>query len=72
MSLKDDREFYLQLKPDLLEKDLEGYYVLVKDAALVDVYPSYEEAYAAAVKQFGTAQVYITQVQRVEPVETTG
>lgn len=69
MSMEDDLALYNQIKPDLIGKDFEGQYVLIKDAALVDVYPTYKEAYDAAVAQFGQAQVLIKKVEAQEPVE---
>jgi len=69
MSLQDDQAFYEQIKPDLIEKNLEGHFVLIKDAALVDVYSTYKEAYDAAVAQFGSAQVFIKKVELEDTVE---
>jgi hypothetical protein len=69
MSVEADLAFYNQIKPDLLEKRLEGTFVLIKDGALVDVYPTYKEAYNAAVTQFGTAQIFIKQVEAQDTVE---
>jgi len=69
MSMEDDLALYNQIKPDLISKDLEGQYVLIKDGALVDVYPSYKEAYDAAIAQFGQAQVFIRKVEAQEPME---
>lgn len=69
MGQAEDLAFYNQIKPDLIGKGLEGMYVLIKDAALVDVYPSYKDAYDAAVAQFGTAQVTIKQVEIEDTVE---
>ncbi len=69
MSIQDDQAFYDQIKPDLIEKDLQGHYVLIKDAALVDVYSSYKEAYDAAVAKFGAAQVFIKKVELEDHVE---
>jgi hypothetical protein len=70
MSLESDLAFYNQIKPDLLEKDIEGSFVLIQDGALVDVYPTYKEAYDAAVAKFGTAQVFIKKVEAQDTVET--
>lgn len=69
MSQADDLAFYEQIKPDLIGKGLEGMFVLIKDAALVDVYPSYKDAYDAAIAKFGQAQVTIKKVEIEEPVE---
>lgn len=69
MSMADDRELYNQIKPDLIEKQLEGQFVLIKDGALVDVYPTYKEAYEAAVAKFGTAQVFIQKIEAQDVVE---
>jgi len=69
MSQAEDLAFYNQIKPDLLEKNLQGYFVLIKDAALVDVYPTYKEAYDNAVAKFGTAQVLIKEVKVQDEVE---
>lgn len=69
MSLQADTEFYNQIKPDLLDKNLVGQFVLIKDAALVDVYSTYQEAYDAAVAKFGSAQVLIKQVEVEDHVE---
>lgn len=69
MSQAEDLAFYNQIKPDLIGKNLEGYFVLIKDAALVDVYPSYKEAYDTAVAKFGTAQVTIKKVEVQDTVE---
>lgn len=70
MSLEEDLAFYNQLKPDLIGRGLEGQFVLIKDAALVEVYSTYKEAYDAAVAQFGTAPVLIKKVEIEESVET--
>lgn len=70
MSQADDLTFYEQIKSDLLEKNLEGNFVLIKDAALVDVYPTYKDAYDAAVAQFGSAPVTIKKVEIQDQVET--
>lgn len=70
MSQEEDLAFYNQIKPDLLEKNLEGNFVLIKDAALVDVYPTYKDAYDAAVAQFGSAAVTIKKVEIQDQVET--
>lgn len=70
MSTEQDLAFYNQIKPDLLERGLEGQFVLIKDAALVDVYSTYQEAYDAATAQFGSAQITIKKVEIDEPVET--
>ena len=67
--MQDDQAFYEQLKPDLLGKNLEGHFVLIKDAALVDVYPTYKDAYDAAVAQFGSASVLIKKIEIVDTVE---
>lgn len=69
MSLEDDQAFYEQIKPDLLGKNLEGQFVLIHGGALVDVYPTYKEAYDAAVAQFGTAPPFIKKVETVDTVE---
>lgn len=70
MSMKDDQALYDQIKPDLLEKQLEGHFVLIKDGALVDVYPTYKEAYDAGVAKFGAPPgVFIKKVEREETVE---
>lgn len=69
MGQEADRAFYDQIKPDLLEKQLEGHFVLIKDAALVDVYPTYKEAYNVAIAQFGSAEIFIKKVEREETVE---
>ena len=69
MSQADDLAFYQQIKEDLLGKNLEGYFVLIKDAALVDVYPTYKDAYDAAVAKFGTAPVTIKEVKIQDNVE---
>jgi hypothetical protein len=69
MSQADDLAFYEQIKGDLLGKNLEGYFVLIKDAALVDVYPTYKAAYDDAVAKFGTAQVTIKEVKTEETPE---
>ncbi len=69
MSLQDNQAFYEQIKPDLIEKNLEGHFVLIKDAALVDVYSTYKDAYDAAVAQFGSAEVFIKKVELQDTVE---
>jgi hypothetical protein len=68
--MEADLAFYEQLKPDLLGKNLEGQFVLIKDAALVDVFPTHKEAYDTAVAQFGSAQVLIKQIEIQDTVET--
>jgi hypothetical protein len=70
MSMEDDLALYKEIKPDLLEKQLEGQFVLIKGGALVDVYPTYKAAYDAAVAQFGTAQILIKKVEAQDTVET--
>lgn len=70
MSTQDDLAFYEQIKPDLIGKGLEGMFVLIKDATLVDVYPSHKDAYDAAVAQFGQAQVTIKEIKIQDIVET--
>jgi hypothetical protein len=68
--MENDLALYKEIKPDLLEKQLEGQFVLIRDGALVDVYPTYKEAYDAAVAQFGTAQILIKKVEVQDTVET--
>lgn len=70
MSMEADLSLYQQIKPDLIEKGMEGQFVLIKDAALVDVYPTYKAAYDSAVAQFGSAQVLIKKVEAQDTVET--
>lgn len=70
MSLESDQTFYEKIKPDLLGKDMEGQFVLIKDGELVDVYQTYQTAYDAGVAKFGTAQVFIKEIQAEDRVET--
>ena len=70
MSQEENLAFYEQIKSDLISKGLEGYFVLIKDAALVDVYPTHKDAYDAAVAQFGAAEVTIKEVKIQDIVET--
>jgi len=70
MSMEADQSLYAQIKPDLIEKGMEGQFVLIKDAALVDVYPTYKDAYDSAVAQFGSAPVLIKKVEAQDVVET--
>lgn len=70
MSMADDLALYNEIKQDLLDKDLEGQFVLIHNGELVDVYPTYKEAYDASVAKFGSAQVLIKKVEAQESVET--
>lgn len=75
MSLESDVAFYRQIKTDLLASDTLNQFVLIKDGRLIDVYPSYQSAYDAAVAQFGAPgpgeyRFLIKQVLDPEPVET--
>jgi hypothetical protein len=64
-----DEDLYRQIKADLLSRDMEGKFALIKDGKLVEVYDSYPEAYNAAAAQF-QPPFLIKEVLRVEPVET--
>lgn len=70
MSLESDLAFYNQIKPDLMAQDLLGQYVLIFNGELIDVYPTYQAAYNAAVAQFGTAQVFIKKIEEQDTLET--
>lgn len=68
MSLESDLEFYAQIKQDLLATAPDQW-ALIHNGELVEVYPTYEEAFAAATAQFGTDQVLIKQIVAEEKVE---
>jgi hypothetical protein len=65
-----DEDLYRQIKPDLLSKDMEGKFVLIKDGELVEVYDSYQAAYDAAAKAGLKPPFLIKEVTRTEHVET--
>lgn len=65
----DDLALYGEIKGDLLAKDMEGKFVLIKDGELVDVYDDYQKAYDAAVAQF-QAPFLIKEVEKEDRVET--
>ena len=68
MSLESDLEFYEKIKQDLLGT-APGQWALIHAGELVEVYPSYQEAYDAAAAQFGSAQVLIKEILAEEKVE---
>lgn len=70
MSMQANLDLYNQIKADLLQKDMAGQFVLIHNGELVDVYPTYQEAFNAAVAKFGTAQVLIQKVEAQDSVET--
>lgn len=65
----DDLALYREIKGDLLAKDMEGHFVLIKDGELIEVYPSYKEAYDEAVTQF-KPPFLIKEVEKEEVMET--
>ena len=65
----DDLALFREIKGDLLAKDMEGKFVLIKDGELVDVYDDYPKAYDAAVAQF-RPPFLIKEVEKEERVET--
>lgn len=75
MATQDENmQFYMTIRPDLVSKAL-GYWVLIADQQLVDVYASQEEALEVAVATYGTPQpggvapYLIKEVVDPEPVE---
>ena len=68
MSMESDLEFYAKIKQDLLSTAPEQW-ALIHNGELVEVYPTYEEAYGAATAAFGTEQVLIKQIIAEEKVE---
>lgn len=68
MSIEDDQAYYESILPSLLEQYL-NQYVVIKDRALIGVYPDYNQALSAAVAQFGATPVLIKQVREDEPQE---
>lgn len=69
MALEAEEEFYRSIKADLLST-APGQYVLIKGTELVDVFPTYAEAVAAAAAKFGDQPVLIKQILEQEPIET--
>ncbi len=65
-----DLDLYKQIKADLISRDMEGKFVLIKNGELDDVYDSYADAYDAAVKKFQPPFLIkeVTQVERVESI----
>lgn len=70
MALEDDLEFYYQIRTDLVATAL-NQFALIQAQQLIDVYPSYADAMAAATALgFEPGSYLIKQVQDPEPVET--
>ena len=68
MSMESDLAFYAQIKQDLLAT-APGQWALIHNGELVEVYPTYEEAYAVATAQFGSDPVLIKEIVAEEKVE---
>lgn len=70
MGLQEDEAFYQQLKPDLIP-DMLGQFVLIANAELVEVFPTYQDAFDHAIAQGLTpGNFLIKEVTEDEPVET--
>ncbi len=75
MATQDENmAFYMSIRPDLVSKAL-GYWVLIINQQLIDVYATQKEALAVAVRDYGTpapggvAPYLIKEVVDPEPVE---
>jgi len=66
---KDD-DLYRQIKGDLLSKDMEGHFVLIRNGELVEVYDTYAAAYNAAAVAGFKPPFLIKEVTKTESVET--
>lgn len=60
--LKKELVFYEQKKPELLAQH-KGKYVLIKKEKIIDIFPTFEKAFAAGMKKFGNVPFLIKHIQ---------
>ena len=67
MKLEKEYQTYLKKKDELLSKH-ERKFVLIKEAELIDIFSSYEDALKEGLKRFGNVPFLVKQIQREEEV----
>ena len=67
MKLEKEYQTYLKKKDELLSKH-EGKFVLIKEAELIDIFSSYEDALKEGLNRFGNVPFLVKQIQREEEV----
>jgi hypothetical protein len=69
MELEKELKYFESIKQDLLAKQHEGKFALIKGEKLFDTFSRSEDAYAEGVKRFGKAPFLIKQVLREDRTE---
>jgi hypothetical protein len=69
LELEQELKYFQSIKDELLSRNLEGQFALIKGTELFGTYASSESAYAEGVARFGRQPFLIKQILRVEGTE---
>jgi hypothetical protein len=70
MPLEQELKYFNTIRNDLIAKNHQGKFALVKGDRLVGTFDQPEMAYAEGVKQFGTEPFLVKEILQDEPIET--
>ncbi|MBI5243686.1 MAG: hypothetical protein HY922_08400 [Elusimicrobia bacterium] len=65
-----EQETYAQNKQRLLDDGLEGQFILVKDAQILGVFASQDEAYKTGLERLGNVPMFIKRIQKDDPPDS--
>jgi hypothetical protein len=70
MPLEEELKYFDSIRADLLAKNHEGKFALVKGANLIGTYDKPEDAYAEGVKRFGAESFLVKEVLQTDRTES--